>query len=207
VCRLEGLLNQIGRARSAPGLFTQLRAIGIFHGRCSTTPSVDASYNSLEGGCDQGLCCTLCPALTGLPHRSLTTGYNKSLNGMCAVVGCRYGKPGDQLHSATSAARKCRAPGCTYSMTHRCAVCALRKKKCAFRLRAAHTAPAPPCRHTGFQYRIFLFTVLYNNQAPRYPYNWLPLALRRIWESGIGSAQKQQAHVPSLLAWCAWLRY
>jgi hypothetical protein len=39
-------------------------------------------------------CCTLCPASTGLPHRALTTGYNKSLTSMCAVVGCRYGKPG-----------------------------------------------------------------------------------------------------------------
>jgi hypothetical protein len=125
VCRIEGLLNQIGRARSTPGLCIQLRAVRGFYSRYSTAFSVDAFFeNSLEGGYEQGPCGTLCPTLTGLPHRAVTTGYNKSFTGMCAVVGCRHGTPGDQLHSATTAARKCGAPGCTNSMTHHlCGLC------------------------------------------------------------------------------------
>jgi hypothetical protein len=59
-----------------------------------------------------------CTALSGLPPRVLNPGYINSYTGTCAVVGCRYGKPGDQIHSATTAATPCRAPGCT-NMTHR----------------------------------------------------------------------------------------
>jgi hypothetical protein len=83
VCRKKGLLNQIGRARTVLGLCTQLRAVGVLHRRYSTVSSGDASFgNSLEQVCEQGSRCTLCPPLTCLPLRALTTGYKKSLTGM-----------------------------------------------------------------------------------------------------------------------------
>jgi hypothetical protein len=105
----------------------------------STFPSKEAASKSragLRGG----------TALTGLPARVLTPGYNKSYSGTCSVVGCRYGNPGDQLHSDTIAATPCRAPICT-KMTHH--LCRLRLHRMArmSRRRAAPTALAAPYCH------------------------------------------------------------
>jgi hypothetical protein len=107
-----------------------------------------------------------CTALTGLPPRVLTPGYNKSYSGTRSVVGCRYGSPGDQLHSDTIAATPCRAPGCT-KMTHR--LCGLRfaSNGADEPTSAAPSALAAPYCHKNVQHRKFLFQMLYNNQAPR----------------------------------------
>jgi hypothetical protein len=107
-----------------------------------------------------------CTALTGLPPRVLMPGYNKSYSGTRSVVGCRYGSPGDQLHSDTIAATPCRAPGCT-KMTHR--LCGLRfaPNGADEPTGAAPSALAAPYCHKNIQHRKFLFQMLYNNQAPR----------------------------------------
>jgi hypothetical protein len=87
---------------------------------CRDTVALSSIPPSLEGGGEQDPCCSRrVPGFDWLAASHLDPGgYRNSYTCTCAVVGCRVGKPGDQLHSTITVATPSRAPGCTNMMQH-----------------------------------------------------------------------------------------